>query len=78
MLSGHDIFLISSIEWDFNWQGHQEIASRLASMGNRVLYVENMGIRSPGLHDVGRVATSGEAILQRRCGRRSESKPRLD
>jgi glycosyltransferase involved in cell wall biosynthesis len=56
MLSGRDIILISSIEWDFNWQGHQEIASRLASAGNRVLYVENMGVRSPGLHDAKRVA----------------------
>lgn len=56
MLSGRDIILISSIEWDFNWQGHQEIASRLARAGNRVLYIENMGVRSPGLRDVGRVA----------------------
>ena len=50
MLSGRDIILISSIEWEFNWQGHQEIASRLARAGNRVLYVENMGVRSPGLY----------------------------
>ena len=56
MLSGRDIILVSSIEWDFNWQGHQEIASRLARAGNRVLYVENMGVRSPGLYDAGRVA----------------------
>ena len=56
MLTGRDIILISSIEWDFNWQGHQEIASRLARDGNRVLYIENMGVRSPGLHDTKRVA----------------------
>ena len=56
MLSGRDIILISSIEWDFNWQGHQEIATRLAQTGNRVLYVENMGVRSPGLRDARRVA----------------------
>jgi glycosyltransferase involved in cell wall biosynthesis len=56
MLSGHDIILISSIDWEFNWQGHQEIATRLADAGNRVLYVENMGVRTPGLHDVRRVA----------------------
>src|SRR2546423_3076144 len=56
MLTGRDIILISSIEWEFNWHGHQEIATRLARAGNRVLYVENMGVRSPGLHDVGRVA----------------------
>src|SRR5437763_8857911 len=56
MLSGRDIILISSIEWEFNWQGHQEIASRLARAGNRVLYIENMGVRSPGLRDTKRVA----------------------
>ena len=56
MLSGRDIVLISSIEWDFNWQGHQELATRLARDGNRVLYVENMGVRSPGLRDARRVA----------------------
>lgn len=56
MLSGRDIILISSIEWDFNWQGHQEIATRLARAGNRVLYVENTGVRAPGLRDARRVA----------------------
>src|SRR5947209_2138340 len=56
MLSGRDIVLISSIEWDFNWQGHQELATRLSRDGNRVLYVENMGVRSPGLRDARRVA----------------------
>src|SRR5437588_9997395 len=56
MLAGRDIILSASIERDFNWQGHQEIATRLAREGNRGLYVENMGVRSPGLHDVGRVA----------------------
>ncbi|HKO62851.1 MAG TPA: glycosyltransferase [Pyrinomonadaceae bacterium] len=57
MLSGRDIILISSIEWDFNWQGHQEIARRLAEAGNRVLFIENMGVRAPGLHDARRVAS---------------------
>lgn len=57
MLSGRDIVIISSIEWDFNWQGHQEIAKRFASAGNRVLYVENLGVRSPGLNDARRVVS---------------------
>lgn len=56
MLTGRDIIFISSIEWDFLWQVHQEIALRLARAGNRVLYIENTGIRSPGLRDAGRVA----------------------
>ena len=55
MITGRDIIYISSIEWSFLWQGHQEIALRLAAAGNRVLYVENTGVRSPGLQDAGRV-----------------------
>ena len=55
MFTGHDVILISSIDWDFNWQGHQEIATRLAAAGNRVLYIENMGVRTPRLHDATRV-----------------------
>ncbi|HEV2765287.1 MAG TPA: glycosyltransferase [Pyrinomonadaceae bacterium] len=56
MISGRDIVYISSIEWSFLWQGHQEIARRLAEAGNRVLYVENTGVRAPTLRDAGRVA----------------------
>ncbi len=55
MLTGRDIIYISSIEWTFLWQPHQEIALRLARSGNRVLYIENTGVRAPGLGDVGRV-----------------------
>jgi glycosyltransferase involved in cell wall biosynthesis len=55
MLTGQDITFISSIEWNFVWQGHQEISLRLAAAGNRIFYIENTGIRSPGLGDVARV-----------------------
>jgi uncharacterized SAM-binding protein YcdF (DUF218 family) len=51
----HDIVCISSIDWDFIWQGHQEIMSRFAAEGHRVLFVENTGIRPPGVRDLGRV-----------------------
>jgi glycosyltransferase involved in cell wall biosynthesis len=57
MLAGRDLIIISSIEWDFLWQGPQEIASRLAREGNRVLYVENTGVRWPRLNDARRVAS---------------------
>ena len=56
MPSGRDIIVISSIEWDFHWQIHQEIAFRFASHGFRVLYIENIGIRAPRLGDADRVA----------------------
>lgn len=55
MIQGRDIVCISSIEWDFNWQGPQEMASRLADAGNRVLFIENTGIRSPRLKDAKRI-----------------------
>jgi glycosyltransferase involved in cell wall biosynthesis len=55
MIRGRDILLISSIDWGFLWQGPQEIALRFARAGNRVLYLENTGVRSPGFRDLRRV-----------------------
>ncbi len=54
-LRGHDIVYIASIDWDFLWQGHQEIASRFAAAGNRVHFVENTGVRTVGWRDATRV-----------------------
>jgi len=64
MITGHDILYISSIEWDFLWQAHQEIVRRLAAAGNRVLYIENTGVRSPGLKDTKRIASRLSRWLQ--------------
>ena len=47
MLHDRDIICISSIDWDFIWQGHQEIMTTLAAQGNRVLFMENTGVRPP-------------------------------
>ena len=55
LLRGHDIVCFSSIDWQFIWQGHQEIMSTLAANGNRVLFVENTGVRAPSLRDLPRV-----------------------
>ena len=45
MTPSRDVICLSSIDWDFIWQGHQEIMSRLAASGHRVLFVENTGVR---------------------------------
>jgi len=50
-----DVVCISSIDWDFIWQGHQEIMSRLAAAGHRVLFVENTGVRVPRASDLPRL-----------------------
>jgi uncharacterized SAM-binding protein YcdF (DUF218 family)/glycosyltransferase involved in cell wall biosynthesis len=55
VLRGHDIVCFSSIDWQFIWQGHQEIMSTLAANGNRVLFVENTGVRAPVMRDLPRV-----------------------
>jgi len=50
-----DVVCLSSIDWDFIWQGHQEIMSRLAADGHRVLFLENTGVRAPKMRDLPRV-----------------------
>jgi uncharacterized SAM-binding protein YcdF (DUF218 family)/glycosyltransferase involved in cell wall biosynthesis len=50
-----DILCISSIDWDFIWQGHQEIMSTFAAAGHRVLFLENTGVRPPRLRDLPRL-----------------------
>jgi len=54
-MKDRNIICISSIDWDFIWQGHQEIMSTLAKSGNRVLFIENTGVRTPGIRDFGRI-----------------------
>ncbi len=49
------IVCISSIDWDFLWQGHQEIMSRLAASGNKVAFIENTGVRSAHVSDAPRI-----------------------
>lgn len=55
MLKGENIICISSIDWDFLWQGHQEIMSTLAENNNRVLFIENTGVRFPTFKDFSRI-----------------------
>lgn len=54
-MTQYDVICISSIDWDFIWQGHQEIMSRLAAGGHRVLFIENTGVRPPRMSDLPRV-----------------------
>lgn len=78
MITGRDILYISSIEWDFLWQAHQEIARRLAAAGNRVLYIENTGVRAPGLKDTKRVASRlGRWMRSLRSGGAREVSPNI-
>ncbi len=71
-----DVVCISSIDWDFIWQGHQEIMSTLAAQGHRVLFVENTGVRAPRARDLPRL---GQRIRNWWRGTKGfrEERPRL-
>lgn len=46
-----DIILFSTADWYSKyWTNKQHVASQLAARGNRVLYVETVGLRLPGLN----------------------------
>lgn len=62
-----DVICLSSIDWGFNWQGHQQVMSTLAEQGHNVLYVENTGVRRPGPRDWPRLV---ERFRNHRRGRR--------
>ncbi len=55
MNGAKSIVIISSIDWSFNWQGPQEIATRLAKEGYCVFFIENTGVRIPNYKDLPRV-----------------------
>jgi glycosyltransferase involved in cell wall biosynthesis/uncharacterized SAM-binding protein YcdF (DUF218 family) len=55
MNTSHNIVCISTIDWDFIWQGHQEIMSTLARQGHRILFIENTGVRRVALKDLPRL-----------------------
>ena len=50
-----NVVCISTIDWDFIWQGHQEIMSTMARQGHRVLFIENTGVRRAQLRDLPRL-----------------------
>lgn len=55
MREAQNIVCISSIDWDFVWQGHQEIMARFAAQGSRVLFIENTGVRHLRVGDLPRL-----------------------
>ncbi|MBN1526084.1 MAG: YdcF family protein [Candidatus Omnitrophica bacterium] len=73
MRKNENIICISSIDWDFVWQSHQEIMSTFAKNGNRVLFIENTGVRKPGFRDIMRLKKRVVSWLKSIKGFRKES-----
>lgn len=57
MLPHRDYLIISSIDWYENWQMHQQLATALVKSGNRVLFIENTGVRAPRVRDFSRISS---------------------
>jgi glycosyltransferase involved in cell wall biosynthesis len=55
LLQGTSIVCLASIDWAFNWQLPQEVASAFANNRNRVLFVENTGVRRATFRDAPRL-----------------------
>lgn len=72
MLDDATIVCIANIDWDFNWQSQQEVASAFAAAGHRVLFVENTGVRRPKLKDLPRLRSR----LRNRRARRPQRETR--
>ncbi|MBI4670408.1 MAG: glycosyltransferase [Chloroflexi bacterium] len=68
MLRNELIVCFSTVSWDFLWQRHHEVMTRFARAGNRVLFVDPIGVRMVQWRDAHRIV----ARLQnrRRAGKR--------
>jgi hypothetical protein len=47
--------IFSSIDWNENWQIHQQLSFALSSDNSRVLFIENTGVRGIKFIDLPRV-----------------------
>jgi glycosyltransferase involved in cell wall biosynthesis len=63
--TNRNLICISPINWDDAWEGPQEITSQFAAAGWQVLFVENMGGRTPRFtwHDATRAAHRLKRLL---------------
>ena len=55
MIKNKDIIIIGSIDWKTNWQTQHRLVTSLVKQNNRVLYIENTGIRSAKISDFSRI-----------------------
>jgi UDP-galactopyranose mutase len=72
-----DHVCLASIDWNYLWQGPQEVMTRLARSGSKVVYVEHAGIRRPYLADWRRVVQRVRDWSSAPAGRPADADPRI-
>ncbi len=55
MIKNKDIIIIGSIDWKTNWQTQHRLVTSLVRQNNRVLFIENTGIRTAKISDLSRI-----------------------
>ena len=55
--------IFSSIDWSTHWQIHHQLVNSIVLSGDKVLFVENTGVRSPQIKDFGRILERVKARL---------------
>ena len=55
--------IFSSINWSTHWQIHHQLVNSIVLSGDKVLFVENTGVRSPQIKDFGRILERVKARL---------------
>ena len=72
-MKGNDIIIFGGIDWNMQWQWQQELALRL-SQNNRVVFVENTGVRTIKFTDGKRVINRIKSFFSNVLGFRSINK----
>jgi len=56
ILKNKNIIVISSIEWDWQWQRHHQITFWLSNLAEKVIFVENFPKRFPRINEISRIS----------------------
>ena len=51
----NNYIIVSSIDWKTSWQTQHRLAKSLVDNGNKVLFIENTGIRNIKIKDRSRI-----------------------
>lgn len=78
MLHNATVVCFAGIDWSFNWQVTQEVATGLANAGNRVLFIENTGVRAPRWKDARRLWSRVRNRLRSPRGMHAERRSHVD
>ena len=60
----NDFIIFGSCDWDTNWQTQHRLVSSLCKNENRVLFVENTGVRSLKFRDFNRVKKKNKKLVK--------------